>query len=179
MKARLIALRVKPNETGRVGKLIEIAVFRCPILLHKKLVQPGIKVVAPPHQLNQTGNVVLYMERIQPRVYLREIVPPTLSSTELWIEVRDPLPILAFRSHKADFRIEYVSIVARQLHEIDIVILLTESFCQLGHTPVVIARLERYRNRLAPLSRDLRNCLNLPCGQSWEEALIKVHMVQA
>ncbi len=121
---------------------------------------------------------MLHMERIQPRVYLGEIVSPTLSSTELRIEVGHPLAILALRSHEADLRIEYILIIVRQLHKVGIVVLLTESLRELGHAPVVIARLERHRDRLAPFSRDLWNGLNLPGRQRWEEALLKVHPVQ-
>ena len=41
MKAGLVALRVEADESGRIRKLAQKAVLRCPVLLHKQLIQLG------------------------------------------------------------------------------------------------------------------------------------------
>src|SRR6185437_2206257 len=113
--AGLVALRIKPYQARGVRKLAEVFILRRSILLDKELIQLGIEILTPPHQANQTCNVMLYVEGISPRIHLGEVIPAALPSAKLWIKGRHPLPICALRSHEAYLRIEDIAIVVSQL----------------------------------------------------------------
>src|SRR6185437_9907021 len=174
--AGLVALRINSYQACGVRKLAEVFILRRSILLDKELIQLGIEILTPPHQANQTCNVMLYVEGISPRIHLGEVIPAALPSAKLWIKGRHPLPICALRSHEAYLRIEDIAIVVSQLHEVGIIILLAKNLCQLRCTPVVIARLQCHRDRLPPFARHLRNRLSLPHGKRRKKSLLKVHM---
>src|SRR5580704_17390011 len=105
MKAWLIALRVLAHQACRIRKLAKELELRLSILLNEQLVQLGIEGLAAAHQADQARNVVLHVERIQPRVDFGEIIASAVSATQLWIEMANPLPVCAPGSHKADGRI--------------------------------------------------------------------------
>src|SRR5580693_4931530 len=101
--------------------------------------------------MDQPRNVMLDTEGVNPRIHLGEVIPASLTAAQFRVEVLDPLPFSAPRSHKACCRVKDLFIVMGQLSEIGLVRLLSKSFRQLCNTPIVVASFKCYRHRLPTL----------------------------
>src|ERR1700678_1152000 len=129
--------------------------------------------------MDQPRNIMLDTEGINPRIHLSEVVPASLTAAQFWVEVLDPLPLSAPRSHKAYCRVKDLFVVMGQFSKIGLVRLLAESFCQLGNTPIVVAIFKCYRHRLPTLRCHFRHSFRLSGGQGWEKTLLKINPIQA
>lgn len=95
METGLVPLRVPPDQAGCVGKLTEESEFRFSVLLDEQSIELCLKRVPTAHQLDQAGDVLLYVECIEPGVDLSELVASAPPATELRIKRFNPFAALS------------------------------------------------------------------------------------
>src|SRR5580658_1851244 len=115
MEAGLVALRIETDKSGGIGKLTEEREFGGAVLLDEEAVEFLIEGIATAKGVDQTGDVVLDTEGVEPGIHFGEIFAATLAAAEFRIEGLDPVAVCALRSHETRGRIKYVLVIVREL----------------------------------------------------------------
>src|SRR5580704_12855778 len=98
--------------------------------------------------MNQSRNVMLNVEGVQPGVDFGKVIATSLPTPQLGIEMIDPLSVLAFWCHESDRWVKNILVIVGQLGEISRIRLLAKRLGELRDAPVIVAVFQSDRYRL-------------------------------
>ena len=84
VKAGLVALRILADQPCRIRKLVKELKFRGAVLLDEKPVQFRVECIAAADKMDESRNVVLNAECVEPGIDLSEVISPSLPAAQVW-----------------------------------------------------------------------------------------------